>query len=155
MSITAPNSGATLMIVDIARLLRKRFETALAHVDTGLTVAEARALAFVWRNPGLRQAAIAERMSVEPMTLVGYLDALEREGLVERKVDPSDRRAKLVTLTEAADPVLERIETAIMDVRKDALEGLTENQRDALEAALKLMRSNLCTKDQATPEAAQ
>lgn len=153
MSISAPNGGATLMIADIARLLRRRFETALANVDTGLTVAEARALAFVWRNPGLRQAAIAERMSVEPMTLVGYLDALEKAGLVKRTVDPTDRRAKLVSLTDAADPVLQCIELAIMDVRADALAGLAMKQQRELEAMLGLIRTNLCNKSQAKAEA--
>jgi len=144
MSITAPGDGATLMIVDIARLLRRRFETALASVDTGLTVAEARALACVWRNPGLRQAAIAERMNVEPMTLVGYLDALEKAGLVKRETDPNDRRAKLVKVTDAANPVLQRIETAIVTVRSDALGDLTDGEYDALEATLAKMRTALC-----------
>lgn len=147
MSLSAPSGGATLMIVDLARLLRRRFETALADVDTGLTVAEARTLAFVWRNPGLRQAAIADVMSVEPMTLVGNLDALERAGLVTRTVDPTDRRAKLVTLTDAADPVLERIEKVIMDVRADALAGLTEDECKALETMLSKLRGNLCRKE--------
>jgi len=152
MSTSAPGDGATLMIVDIARLLRRRFETALADVDTGLTVAEARALACVWRNPGLRQAAIAERMNVEPMTLVGYLDALEKARLVKRETDPNDRRAKLVTVTEAADPVLERIEAAIVAVRSDALGDLSDGEYTALEATLGKMRTALCTKQKAEPE---
>ena len=108
MNLTAPDGGASLMIVDIARLLRRRFEAALTEIDTGLTVAEARTLAFIWRNPGQRQAALAERMFVEPMTLVGYLDSLEKAGLVVRTVDPTDRRAKLITLTDEADPILIR-----------------------------------------------
>ncbi|MTH97848.1 MarR family winged helix-turn-helix transcriptional regulator [Roseibium sp. RKSG952] len=155
MSVSSPSIATTTMIIDIARLLRRRFDLALADVDTGLTVAEARALAFVWRNPGLRQAAIAERLSVEPMTLVGYLDALERANLVTRTVDPNDRRAKLVTLTETADPVLEKIEKAILDVRADALAGLGEDQKSALEGILHTMRGNLCGKEQARSEAAE
>jgi len=143
MNLTAPDGGASLMIVDIARLLRRRFEAALTEIDTGLTVAEARTLAFIWRNPGQRQAALAERMFVEPMTLVGYLDSLEKAGLVRRTVDPTDRRAKLITLTDAADPILAKIEKAIDQVHDDALTGVPKSRRDELEELLETMRINL------------
>jgi len=143
MNLTAPDGGASLMIVDIARLLRRRFEAALTEIDTGLTVAEARTLAFIWRNPGQRQAALAERMFVEPMTLVGYLDSLEKSGLVQRTVDPTDRRAKLITLTDAADPILAKIEQVIDQVHADALGGVPESRRQELETLLETMRVNL------------
>lgn len=143
MNLTAPDGGASLMIVDIARLLRRRFEAALTEIDTGLTVAEARTLAFIWRNPGQRQAALAERMFVEPMTLVGYLDSLEKAGLVVRTVDPTDRRAKLITLTDDADPILAKIEKAIDQVHADALGGVPQSRREELESLLETMRVNL------------
>ncbi|GGB38246.1 transcriptional regulator [Roseibium aquae] len=152
MSPSAPSGGANWMIVDIARLLRRRFETALADVETGLTVAEARALAFVWRNPGLRQATLAERMGVEPMTLVGYLDALEKAALVRRESDPTDRRAKLVRLTRKADPILERIETVMDRVRSDALGNLSECEHATLERLLATIKTSLCEKDKKEPE---
>ncbi len=143
MKSAASQGVVTLMIADIARLLRKRFEIALTHVDTGLTVAEARTLAFVWRNPGLRQAALAERMSVEPMTLVGYLDSLEAAGLVTRTVDPTDRRAKLVTLTEDASGVLENIELAIAEVRTESMAGMSEDEQNIMGTLLQRMKDNL------------
>lgn len=143
MSLSERHSGVTLMIVDIARLLRRRFEAALAEVDTGLTVAEARTLAIVWRNSGLRQAALAERMNVEPMTLVGYLDALEAQDLIQRSVDPNDRRAKLITLTPNADPVLEKIEIAGNVVRARAMTNVPASRRAELEGLLAAMHDSL------------
>ena len=143
MKPLAPDLSVTLTIVDTARLLRKRFEIALSHVDTGLTVAEARALAFIWRNPGLRQTTLADRMSVEPMTLVGYLDGLERAGLIVRQADPSDRRAKLINLTDGADPVLEKIGAVIQDIREEVLFGLSEDDRKRLEGLLGTVKDNL------------
>ncbi|MBO0346601.1 MarR family winged helix-turn-helix transcriptional regulator [Roseibium limicola] len=134
----------TLTMVDIARLLRRRFEQRLVRIDTGLTVAEARALAFVWRNPNLRQTALAERMGVEPMTVVGYLDGLERAGYVTRTTDPSDRRAKLVNLTLEADPVVRQIAEVIFAVRADALVGIPEEQHALLTHMLETIRDNLC-----------
>ncbi|MFD1695960.1 MarR family winged helix-turn-helix transcriptional regulator [Roseibium aestuarii] len=140
-------NAVTLTIVDISRLLRRRFERRLTSIDTGLTVAEARALAFVWRNPNLRQAALAERMGVEPMTVVGYLDGLERAGLVERTVDPTDRRAKLVNLSPTAGPVVHDIAGVIFDLRDEALQGIPEEHQELLTELLEKMKHNLCVAD--------
>lgn len=137
------HASVALSIVDLSRLLRKRFETHLASVDTGVTVAEARTLAFIARLPEMRQAMLAERMSVEPMTLVGYLDSLEKSGLVARVVDPSDRRAKLVQLTDTATDVVDKILTIAAQVREEAMTGIAEEKRDELESMLLTMKTNL------------
>lgn len=132
-----------MLVVDLARLLRRRFETELTRVDTGLTAGEARTLFYVWRNPGLRQAALADLMYVEPMTLVGYLDTLQKAGLVRRLPDPTDRRAKLIELTPSADPVLERIGSALQAVRSQALENIPGDNRQILESLLQAMKDSL------------
>ncbi|GAA0785976.1 MarR family transcriptional regulator [Roseibium denhamense] len=143
MTRPGPNVGVTMLVVDLARMLRRRFEAALAEVETGLTVGEARTLFYVWRLPGQRQAALADAMYVEPMTLVGYLDSLEKAGLINRCADPRDKRAKLVELTPLADPLLERIGNALTDVRSTALSGLDDQDKTTLEALLQTMKDSL------------
>jgi len=143
MGLPYPNVGVTMLVVDLARLLRRRFEAELSRVDTGLTAGEARTLFYVWRNPGERQAMIADRMYVEPMTLVGYLDTLEKAGLIRRCQDPSDRRAKLIELMPAADPLLERIGSALQSVRSKALEDVAPEDRKTLEMLLQTMKDSL------------
>lgn len=143
MNIAYPNVSVTMLVVDLARLLRRRFEAALTEVETGLTVGEARTLAYVWWHPGLRQAALADLMYVEPMTLVGYLDSLEKAGLVTRRADPKDKRAKLVDVTPEADPLLERISAALQAVRAQALEDMPDADRSQLESLLQDMKDNL------------
>ena len=143
MELSSPNVGVTMLVVDLARLLRRRFEAELVKVDTGLTVGAARTLFYVWRHPGQRQAALADLMYVEPMTLVGYLDTLEAAGLIRRKTDPSDKRAKLVELTDNATPLLERIQDALFQVRSKALEEIPEDGRHVLESLLQTMKGNL------------
>jgi MarR family transcriptional regulator for hemolysin len=143
MNVPTLSVGVTMLVVDLARLLRRRFETELTRVDTGLTVGEARTLFYVWRNPGQRQAVLADLMYVEPMTLVGYLDALQKAGLIRRLPDPKDKRAKLIALTPAADPVLERIGTALKSVRSQALESIPDDNRQVLESLLQTMKDSL------------
>ena len=143
MGLPYPNVAVTMLVVDLARLLRRRFEAALADVETGLTVGEARTLYYVWRNPGQRQAMLADIMYVEPMTLVGYLDTLEKAGLIRRCPDPNDKRAKLIELTLKADPLLERIGIALQGVRSKALEDIPEDKRHVLEGLLQTMKDSL------------
>lgn len=132
------------LLVDTARLYRTRIDRVFEQAGLGLTAGEARTLAYVNINPALRQTALAVRMNVEPMTLVGFLDRLEAQGLVVREPDPTDRRAKIVRLTDEAAPLLERVVAAAADAREEALAGLSDQERDAFRSALELIRKNLC-----------
>ncbi|MEP9354297.1 MarR family transcriptional regulator [Xanthobacter sp. KR7-65] len=131
------------ILVDTARLYRTRIDRAFEHAGLGLTSGEARALAHINLHRGLRQSALAEKMSVEPMTLVGFLDRLEALGLVTRETDPSDRRAKIVVLTPAASPYLDGIEIAAGRAREEATSGFSEDERRLLRDLLERMRANL------------
>jgi MarR family transcriptional regulator for hemolysin len=131
------------LVVDVARLLRRRFEAALETAGLGITAGEARALHHAAAAGAVRQAVIAERMAVEPMTLVGYLDRLEKRGLVERVPDPTDRRAKTVRILPAADGVLARIAEIALEVRRSATAGMSAAEVERLREGLILMRANL------------
>lgn len=132
------------LVADVARLMRNEMDRAIAQAGIGLTPGEVRALVHAARAGQSRQLALAERMGVEPMTLSTYLDQLEAKGLIRREADPSDRRAKLVTLTDEADPVLDGIIAMSGRLREVALSGIDGPARDALRGALMQARSNLC-----------
>lgn len=131
------------LLVDSARLYRARMDRAFEQAGLGLTAGEARTLAYVNFHPELWQSALAEKMSVEPMTLVGFLDRLEGAGLVTREPDPRDRRAKIVRLTEAAAPYLERIRAAGILPRAEATEGFSDEECAVFADLLARMRANL------------
>lgn len=131
------------LLVDAARLFRSRIDRAFEQAGLGLTAGEARTLAYVNLHPGLKQSALAEKMNVEPMTLVGFLDRLEAAGLVERAADPRDRRAKIISLTPAAEPYLDGIGAAAATVRAAATEGFTEVERAQLRDFMERVRANL------------
>lgn len=137
------------LLVDVARLLRRRFEKALANAGLGLTVSEARTLAFVSRRPGLRQSTLADELCVEPMTLVGFLDRLEAAELVERVQDPADRRAKLIRLTPGAANIVRRIRAIGRSVREDAERGIDPDAVEAMLLTLLRMQDNILMADPA------
>lgn len=135
--------GITFLTIDVARLFRQRVETAMAGDGLGLTAGEARALTFIKRYPRSKQSRLAELMGLEPMTLVSFLDRLESRGFVRRLNDPADRRAKLVALTAAGEPVTARVEAICERLRREATEGLSRAEIDGLRSALLHARERL------------
>jgi MarR family transcriptional regulator, transcriptional regulator for hemolysin len=137
--------GRTLGFVmnDVARLLRKEFEQRARAGALGLTRAQASVLAYLARQEGINQAALAQLLEVEPITLARLLDRLQAAGFVERRPDRRDRRAHLLYLTEAAWPLLDRIFALAGEVREDALAGVDEIDRERLLEMLLAMKANL------------
>lgn len=143
MTSVVPPRPIGYLVADIARLMRRRFVRALAAADTGVTAAEARVLAYVEHYPGQRQAALAERLGVEPMTMSALVDRLEAAGLLRRLPDPQDRRAKLIELTAEAAPVAGRIHEVALRLRRQAVEGFSQADVDAVYDLLERMHDNL------------
>ncbi len=131
------------LITDVARLLRAEFDRRTSDAGMGLTPGEARALSSVARAGVIRQSALAERMGIEAMTLSAYLDRLEERGLVARTIDPSDRRAKLVDITDEAHAVMDQIAHAADGIRTDMAGSLSPAQMEELRHMLRQIRSNL------------
>ncbi len=130
------------LVVDLARLFRQAFDRSIASEGLEVTAGEARTLLYAAHGVE-RQSALAERMRVEPMTLSNFLDRLEGRGFIRREVDPQDRRARLVRVTEEAKPLLDRIRAIAAGIRERATGGLSPAEVEALRRALQIMRSNL------------
>ncbi|HVV93638.1 MAG TPA: MarR family transcriptional regulator [Hyphomicrobiales bacterium] len=141
--VEANHDTLGFLVVEVARLLRRRYDRALDRAGLGLTHAEARTLALIGRAPGRRQASLAEALAIEPMTLTGLLDRLEAAGLVARRTDPADRRAKLVAATPKARPALGAIAAVAASVLDETTRGLSIAEVEAVRVALAQMRENL------------
>jgi DNA-binding MarR family transcriptional regulator len=131
------------LITDVSRLIRAEFDRRVAEAGLGLTPGEARTLSHAFRAGVVRQTVLAESMGVEAMTLSTYLDRLEARGLVERRPDPSDRRAKLVHLAEEAHDVLVTIQAIGASLRAEVAEKINASDWEHLNMALRLARDSL------------
>ncbi|MNV11193.1 Transcriptional regulator SlyA [compost metagenome] len=129
------------LIGDVQRLMRRQFQLQLE--GSCLTLAQARALVHIARDEGIRQVELAERLDIQPITLARQLDQLAENGLVERRNDPSDRRAYQLYLTEAATPYLAMIKQASAAVHQRAIGELGEEATRSLCDSLKTLRTNL------------
>src|SRR5207244_6872631 len=117
---------------DVARLMRRRFERRTRQTGLSITRQQARALLSVARNEGLSQAAVATLLDIEPIALVRLLDRLHEEGLVERRLHPTDRRVRTLWLTPLAWNVIDRVLAINAEVREEACAGLPPAVREML-----------------------
>ena len=129
------------LLADISRLLRRDFSQRAQHL--GLTPAQWRALAYLARNEGITQAALAEILEIQPISLARLLDRMEAAGWIERRPSPTDRRAFALYLTPAANPVMQQLRDAGTDSRELALAGLDMRQRELLTDLLVKVKDNL------------
>lgn len=79
----------------------------------------------------MRQVTLAGHVGIEGTSLVRLLDQLCEAGLVVRRDDPEDRRAKTLWLTEAGEQLAERIERAISRLRSRILGEISDADVDA------------------------
>lgn len=129
------------LISDVSRLLRRRFDERARLI--GVTRAQWRTLFMLKRHEGINQGGLADLLEVEPITLCRMIDRLEEAGHVERRRDPSDRRAWRIHLTDQARPLIENLGEIAEGLTHDALFGLDAAQLAALADGLSTIRSNL------------
>jgi DNA-binding MarR family transcriptional regulator len=82
------------------------------------------------------QLALAHKLGVDRTVMTYLLDELEGAGLVQRRPDPSDRRARRVGLTEAGQARLCELERRLRDAEEHLLDPLDPEERDALRGLL-------------------
>jgi DNA-binding MarR family transcriptional regulator len=140
------------LIHDAARLLKRNFERRAKVL--GLTRAQWQTMFHLARNQGSNQAALADVLDVEPITLARQIDRLEAMGLVERRPDPDDRRARLLFLGQGASPVLEQMVKLGEATREAAMAGMNEDERATLFNLLKRVRDNLSSRESVEPNPA-
>ncbi len=139
------------LLHDAARLLKRDFERRARSL--GLTRAQWQTLFHLARNEGCNQAALAELLDVEPITLARVLDRLESTGLIERRTDPNDRRARLLFLGPDAGPLLEKLRALGAQTREVALAGMSDEDRERLTDLISRIRGNFANPDSAEPAA--
>ena len=108
-------------------------------------------LAAVARGEPSTQLALARKLGVDRTVMTYLLDEIQAEGLVERRPDPADRRARRVELTDAGRARLCELERKLRDAEDHMLAPLGPDERDTLRELL----ARLATVDPDQPSACQ
>ena len=135
------NRELLFLISDVGRLLRTYADQKARRF--GMTRAQWAVLLRLERREGLKQSDLAEALDLQPITLTRLVDRLCDNGLIERRADPNDRRAKRLYLTAAARPLIDRIADRIEELSETVLAGIEPAEVDRMLSKLGLARENL------------
>ncbi len=135
------NREFAFILNDVARLLRTYADYRAAQF--GMTRAQWAVLVRLDRFEGLNQSELAEMLDLQPITLTRLLDKLCDNGLIERRPDPDDRRAKRLFLTAAARPLLKQLGVLGEETMAGALEGVAPQDVEQIVTQLAIVKENL------------
>jgi len=147
-----PQRSFGALLGDISRLLRRNFNRRLRHF--GLTQTQWQAIVYLRKREGIKQAALAEVLEIQPISLARLIDRLEIGGWVERRPDPNDRRAVQLYLTPKAEPILSELRDAAAAVHDDTCADMSEAEFEQLLTLLEKIKTNLLHADAAIERAA-
>jgi DNA-binding MarR family transcriptional regulator len=121
-------SGA--LLDHLARRVRLRAESVLAPLQ--LRPRHLVALTVLRGREGITQQALSTTLEMDGTNVVGLLNELEAEDLIERRRSPEDRRRHVVALTDAGAKRLADAERALVAVEDEVLGALDDSQREVL-----------------------
>lgn len=115
--------------------------------SAGLSLARAKVLMRLGDGGPMNQATLAGLLGYAPRSVTETVDALERDGMVERCDDPSDRRARIVALTPAGHDALAAARITRRKAMDQTFGQLSPDERRTLAALLATIRTNLPSGD--------
>ncbi|PRX47650.1 DNA-binding MarR family transcriptional regulator [Prauserella shujinwangii] len=134
--MTTPGHVRTAYLVKRLELaVRARLDAAVR--PHGLTTAQYTALTALRGGPGMSSAQLARRSFVSPQTMQELVVNLERRGLVTRSPSPDNRRVLGISLTDAGEAELRRLDEDVDEIERQMLADLDDEQVAALREALR------------------
>lgn len=121
--------------------------------ELGLTPVQYSSLQMICSQPGIDQKTLAQSIGYDTSTIGGVIDRLESRGLVLRNVSPQDRRARLITPTEAGLKILDAVVPRMLKSQERLLEPLSVAERREFMRLMQVLieanaeLSNIPTKD--------
>ena len=130
------------MLGRCAHLARERMDARMSRF--GMTPAQTHVLRFLRLNGGqMPQRELLENLKVKPSTVNGILDRMEEKGLVERSVNGTDARQRVVALTPAGLEREAEVKQSFLEAEALIARGLTEEETNTLRSLLERVIHNL------------
>ena len=146
MPALSPAQTITSLLAPLGRAYRRHVDR--AFLSLGLSHTLALPVMLLGRlEDGVRQGALVDALGIEPPSLVPLLNQLERSGLVERRPDAVDKRAKTLHLTDAGRDLARRAEVVANDVRSAILSDIPADEIEITARVLGRLQLSLDTAD--------
>ena len=129
------------VLAQVARLMRRAFDERAREI--GVTRPQWLVLSVLQRHEGIKQGGLAEILEVEPITAGRMIGRMQEAGLVERREDSADRRARRLYLTDRGREIIERLQPLAVETSDEALKGVSAQDKKQLSRILEMMLENL------------
>lgn len=93
-----------------------------------LTSVQFAAMDAIRNNPGIDQARVAALIAYDRATIGGVIDRLEKKGLVSRSINPRDRRAREIALTDQGKSVFATLLPVVRSLQREILHNLNDRE---------------------------
>ncbi|MBV6649098.1 MarR family winged helix-turn-helix transcriptional regulator [Hoeflea alexandrii] len=104
------------------------FMTRTREAGFDLTPVQFAALDAIRESPGIDQAGLADAVAKDRATIGAVADRLEQKGLVSRKVNAQDKRARILALTDEGEALVAALKPLVEELQTDILPGLDETE---------------------------
>ncbi|QDT34948.1 MarR family winged helix-turn-helix transcriptional regulator [Thalassoglobus polymorphus] len=119
----------------------------IALEPLGVTYRQAQVIGALTVFGEMSQTKLAERVQVEPSSVVRLVDRMERDGWITRQPSLTDRRVKLLQLTDQVKPIWTEVVKAGMVTRERAVKGISQARLNELNKTLSDIYNNLAEDD--------
>jgi len=138
----------------LASLLAKGFSRSLQQRSEvlGFSPGQFPLLIELWNEDGLTQRQLIDRLDIEQATMANTLSRMERDGLVERRQHPTDKRAQQIFLTQKARAMEADAKQAAVDADQALFQGFRRFEKELMLEYIRWAIAN--AKVQETSEAA-
>jgi DNA-binding MarR family transcriptional regulator len=126
-------------VVRLAELALARAEAALQPLE--LTPLAYETMVCIGDGDGMSQTELSRQLSMYAPKMVGLLDGLEKKGLVERKVSPTDRRRHMLLLTPEGQELLQRAGPIAAALERELFGSLPEEDKARFEALVERLEA--------------
>ncbi|MDE7270297.1 MAG: MarR family winged helix-turn-helix transcriptional regulator [Acetatifactor sp.] len=130
-------------ITQIKQLQDRIFERLLAENGIEISGGQGRILFILWKRDKLTVSEISRQTSLAKNTVSIVVDGMVRRGILERTINPENRRQTIISLTEYAKSLRERYEMVSQQMNTLFYQGFSEKERETFELFLERILSTL------------
>lgn len=135
-------------ITQIKQLQSRIFERLLLENDIAISSGQGRILFILWKNDNLTISEISQKTSLAKNTVSIVVDGMVQKGILERNINPKNRRQTIISLTEYAKNMKEKYEEVSQEMNTLFYQGFSDKERNEFESYLARILDTLIQAEQ-------
>ena len=135
-------------ITQIKQLQSRIFERLLLENDIAISSGQGRILFVLWKNDNLTISEISQKTSLAKNTVSIVVDGMVQKGILERNINPENRRQTIISLTEYAKNMKEKYEEVSQEMNTLFYQGFSDKERNEFESYLARILDTLIQTEQ-------